>query len=105
MEASVSIVDNTWGAAIPSDIPTKEDRVSTAGSANQDLIYHINGEVVAEQDLTQFHKKFNDQCKHKYDKAKEYMSNRRNPEDHEEEMGENQHHKGNSPPEGMVFTL
>ena len=29
--ASVSIVENTQGATTPSDIPTKEDRVSTVG--------------------------------------------------------------------------
>ena len=33
------------------------------------------------------------------------MSNRRDPEDHEEAMGENQHHEGNSLPEGTVSTL
>ena len=33
------------------------------------------------------------------------MSNRCDPKDHEEAMGENHHHEGNSPPEGMVATL
>ena len=43
--ASVSIVENTGEAATPSSIHMEEDRVSTAGSANQDLIYHINRKV------------------------------------------------------------
>ena len=33
------------------------------------------------------------------------MNKRHNLEDHEEAMGENQHHEGNSPPEGTVSTL
>ena len=33
------------------------------------------------------------------------MNNKRDLEDHEEAMGENQHHEGNSPPEGTVATL
>ena len=101
----VSTVENTGEAATPSCIPTEEDGVSTAGSANQDLIYHINGKVVTKEEWTWFHKKFNDQLKHEEDKVEEDMSNRRDPEDHEEAMGENQHHQGNSSPEGTVATL
>ena len=33
------------------------------------------------------------------------MRNRRNPEYHEEAMGENNHHEGNPPPEGTVAAL
>ena len=102
---SVSTVENTRGAATPSDTPAEEDKVSTAGSADRDLIYHINGKVVTEEEWTQFHKKFNDHWKDKEDKAEEYMRNRGDTKDHEEEMGENHHHEGNSPPEGMVATL
>ena len=43
--------------------------------------------------------------KHEEDKAEEDMNNRCDPEDHEEAMGENQHHEGNSLPKGMVATL
>ena len=57
---SVSTVENTRGAATPSDIPAKEDKVSIAGSADRDLIYHINGKVLTEEEWTQFHQKFND---------------------------------------------
>ena len=57
---SVSIVENTQGATTPLDMPTEEDRVITMGLANQDLIYHINGKVVTEEEWTQFHKKMND---------------------------------------------
>ena len=71
---------------------------------DQDLIYHINGKVVTEEEWTQLHQKFNDQWKDKEDKTEEYMSNRRDPKE-EEAMGENHHHEGNSPPEGMVSTL
>ena len=46
LAASVSIVENTRGAATPSDIPAEEDRVSTAGLADRDLIYHINRKFV-----------------------------------------------------------
>ena len=87
------------------DIPMEEDRVSTTGLANRDLIYHIFGKVVTKEEWTQFHKKFNNYWKHEEDKAEEDMSNIRDPEDHEELMGENHHHEGNSPPEGMVATL
>ena len=48
----VSTVENTGEAATPSGIPTEEDRVSTAGSADQDLIYHINKKVVIEEEWT-----------------------------------------------------
>ena len=99
------MVENTGGAATPSSIPSEEDKVSTVGSADRDLIYHINGKLVTEEEWTQFHKKFNDQWKHEEDKAEEDMRNRRDPKDHEEAMGENQHHKGNSPPKGTVATL
>ena len=50
--ASVSIVENTRGVATPLDTPTEEDRVSTTGSADQDLIYHINEKVVTEEEWT-----------------------------------------------------
>ena len=33
------------------------------------------------------------------------MNNKCNPEDHEEVMGENHHHEGDSPPKGTVATL
>ena len=46
---------------IPSNTLAEEEKVSTAGSANRDLIYHINGKVVIEEDWTQFHQKFADQ--------------------------------------------
>ena len=59
--------------------------------------------VVTEEEWTQFHKIFNDQWKDEEDKAEEDRSNIRDPEDHEEAMGEN--HKGNSQPEGTVATL
>ena len=58
--APVSTVENTRGVATPSDIPAEEDRVSTTGSANRDLLYHINGKVVTKEEWTQFHKKLND---------------------------------------------
>ena len=45
---SGSTMENTRGGATPSNTLVEEDRVSTAGSANQDLIYHINGKVVIE---------------------------------------------------------
>ena len=54
---SVSTVENIGGDATPSDISAEEDRVNTAGSANRDLIYHINGKVVIEEEWKQFHKK------------------------------------------------
>ena len=57
------------------------------GSADRDLIYHINGKVVTEEEWTQFHKKFNDQWKDEEDKVEEDMSNRRDIEDHQEVMG------------------
>ena len=60
---------------------------------------------MTEEEWTQFHKKFNDQWKNEDDKAEEDMSNRCDPEDHKEEMGENQHHEGNSLPEGTLATL
>ena len=60
---------------------------------------------MTEEEWKQFHKKFKDQWKDEEDKVEEYMSNRRDPEYHEEEMGENHHHKGNSLPEGTVTTL
>ena len=82
----------------------EEDRVSTTGSTNRDLIYHINEKVVTEEEWTQFHKKINDQWKDEEDKTEENMSNRHDPEE-EEAMGENHHHEGNSPPEGTVTTL
>ena len=69
------------------NIPTKEYRVSTTGSVDQDLIYQINRKVVTKEEWTQFHKKFNDQWKDKEDKIEEYMSNKHDPEDHEEAMG------------------
>ena len=52
LTASVSTVENTQGAATPSDIPAEEDRVSTAGLADRDLIYHINRKVVTEEQWT-----------------------------------------------------
>ena len=52
---SVSTVKNTEGAVTPSDIPAEEDRVSTVGLADRDLIYHINRKVVTEEEWTQFH--------------------------------------------------
>ena len=60
VEALVSTVENTGEAATPLDILVEEDRVSTVGSADRDLIYHINGKVVIKEEWTQFHKKFND---------------------------------------------
>ena len=50
--ASVSTVENTRGATTPSDTPMEEDRVSNAGWADLDLIYHINGKVVTEEEWT-----------------------------------------------------
>ena len=44
----VSIVENIGEVVTPLDIPMKEDRLSTAGSTDRDLIYHINGKVVKE---------------------------------------------------------
>ena len=46
VEASISTVENIGEVATPSGIPTDEDKVSVVGSANQDLIYHINKKVV-----------------------------------------------------------
>ena len=66
--ASGSTVENTRGAATPSNTPAEEDRVSTAGSVDRDLIYHINGKVVTEEEWTQFHHKFIDQWKNEEDK-------------------------------------
>ena len=83
----------------------EEDRVSIARLAYRDLIYHINGKVVTEEEWTQCKQKFNDQWKDEEDKTEEDMSNRRDPEDHEEAMGKNNHHEGNSPPKGTVATL
>ena len=54
LSVSGSTVENTQAAATPSNIPAEEDRVSVAGSADRDLIYHINGKVVTEE-WTQFH--------------------------------------------------
>ena len=105
MVASISTVENTQGAATPSDIPVEEDRVSTAGSADWDLIYHINGKVVIEEEWTQFHKKFNDQWKHEEDKVEQDMNNINDLEDNKEVMGENQHQEGNAPPKGTFSTL
>ena len=48
----VSTVENTQGVVTPSNTPTEEDRFSTVGSANRDLIYHINGKVVTEEEWT-----------------------------------------------------
>ena len=87
------------------DTLAEEDRVSTAGSADRNIIYHINRKVVTEEEWTQFHNKFKDQWKDEEDKIEEYMSNRRDPEDHKEAMEKNHHHEGNSPPEGTVATL
>ena len=102
--ASGSIVENTRAAATPLNTPAEEDRVSTVGSVDRDLIYHINKKVVTEEERTQFHQKFIDQWKNEEDKTKENMSNRRDPVE-EEEMGENHHHEGDSLPEGTVATL
>ena len=78
--ASVSTMENTRGAATPSDIPAEEDRVSTTGLADQYLIYHINGKVVTGEEWTRLHQKFNDQWKDEEDKIEEDMSNRCDPE-------------------------
>ena len=67
--ASGSTVENTRGAKTSSDTPTEEDRVSTAGLAYRDLIYHINGKVVTEEEWTRFHQKFIDQWKNEEDKT------------------------------------
>ena len=69
VEALVSTVENTREAATPSCVLVEEDRVSTVGSADRDLIYHINEKVVTEEEWTQFHQKFNNQWKHEEDKA------------------------------------
>ena len=50
--ASVSIVESIGEAATPLGIPAKEYRVSIVGSADQDLIYHINKKVVTEEEWT-----------------------------------------------------
>ena len=60
---------------------------------------------MTEEEWTEFHKKFNDQWKHEEDKVEEDMSNRCDPKYHEEAMGENKHHEGNSPPEWTIATL
>ena len=101
---SGSTVENTRGVATPSNTPVEEDGVSTAVSTDRDLIYHINGKVVTEEEWTQFHQKFIDQWKNEEEKMEENMSNRHESEE-EEAMGENHHHEGNSLPEGMVATL
>ena len=61
VEASVSTVENTEEVVTPSGVPAKEDKVSTTGSADRDLIYHINGKVVTKEEWTQFHQKWDDQ--------------------------------------------
>ena len=50
--ASGSIVENTRAAVTSSNTPADEDKVSTVGSADRDLIYHINGKVVTEEEWT-----------------------------------------------------
>ena len=59
------------------------------GLIDPDLIDHIFGKVVRKEEWTQIHKKINDQWKHEEDKVEEDMNNRRDHEDHEQEMGEN----------------
>ena len=78
--ASGSTVENTQAAATPSSIPAEEDRVSTTGSVDRDLDYHINGKVVTKEEWTQFHQKFVDQWKNEEDKIEENMSNRHESE-------------------------
>ena len=52
VEASASTVENTGEATTPSGVPTEEDKVSTAGSVDQDLIYYIDGKVVTKEEWT-----------------------------------------------------
>ena len=51
-EGTFSTMENTGGAMTPSGVPMEEDRVGPTGSANQDLIYHINRKVVTEEEWT-----------------------------------------------------
>ena len=57
VEASVSIVENTGGAATPSGVSTEEERVSVVGAGDRDVIYHINGKEVTKEEWKRFHKK------------------------------------------------
>ena len=89
----------------PSGVPTEEDRVSTVGSADRDLVYHINRKVVTKEEWTQSHQELNDLWKHKEERAEEDMNNKCDPEDHEEVMGENHHNEGDPLLEGNIVTL
>ena len=62
-------MENTRGAATPSTTPAEEDKVSTIGSADRDMIYHINKKAITEEEWTQFHHKFIDQWKNEEDKT------------------------------------
>ena len=89
----------------PSCVPMEEDKISTTGSADRDLVYHINGKVVTKEEWTQFHQELNDPWKHREERAEEEMNNIRNPKDHEEVMGENHHNEGDPMPKGTIVTL
>ena len=89
----------------PSGVPAKEDKVSVVGVADRDMIYHINEKEVTKEEWTHFHQKQDDQRKHREERAKENMNNRREPENHEEEMGENHQNDGDSLQKGTVATL
>ena len=97
MEASISTVENTGGVATPSGVRTEEDRVSVVGAGDREVIYHINMKEVTKEDWTQFHQKRDDQRKQRQEREEENMNYRREPEDHEEEVGENHHNDGDSP--------
>ena len=60
-----SIVENTQAAATSSNIPAGEDKSSTTRPAGRSMIYQIYGEVVTEEEWTQFHQNFTDQWKSK----------------------------------------
>ena len=69
------------------------------------MIYHINIKEVTKEEWTQFHQKRDDQRKQRQEREEENMNNGREPEDHEEVMGENRHSDSDPLHEGIVATL
>ena len=105
MEASVSIVENTGGAATSLGVPAEEDRVSVVGVGDREVIYQINGKQVRKEEWTRFHKNQDNHRKQRQERAEEKMNNGHDLEDHKEGLGDNHHNDGEPPHEDIVSTL
>ena len=81
-----------------------KDRASAVGVGEPEVVFHVERRQVTKEEYLWIHKDWENQRKERNEREDENMNNKRDPEDHEELVGD-KHHNDSEPPHDETVSI